>query len=339
MTVLIHPDHFKSNDNIANWDIKYPVWLSTVNEILKGTYNVPPHYQSVVITNDTELKCISNICTHKQSIIFDGCGKYKNSIVCPIHKWSWDKNGELISSRGIDPCQKMNLSRYKTTEWEGHLFLGDTNWLEDINLLGNLTQYLNINKYTKRSHHSLEYNFDWKIFYEIFLDLYHVKPVHPGLRSLTDCDTFDWKFGKDWSCQTALFNKNTPSEENYRQLYEIYKRTGHYESAKYGAVWLGIYPNIMLEYYPGCFVVSTVWPNGSGKCINYLDFYYETGLLEDEPTFYDIHQRCFMDTAKEDEEIGLRISKGRSLLSDTITMFNHTSFEAGTKHFYNWLNL
>ena len=209
--------------------------------------------------------------------------------------------------------------------------------MQDIDLLGDLTTNLSISGYKWHSSASIDYGFDWKIFMEIFLDLYHVQSFHPGLRSLTDCQSFGWVFGRNWSCQTASFNRKTADTEDYKELQSMYRATGHFDTAKFGAVWLGIYPNTMIEYYPGCMVVSTVWPLAPGRCRNNLEFYYEDGLLERWPEFANIQQKCFMSTADEDEIIGLRIQKGLSLSNDPFNAHNHPTEEAGFEHFHGWL--
>lgn len=340
MTYKINPSIYFIDTDTRSWNDAYPTWISRSDDIKNNSFLVPDHRKNIaVVKKDNSIKCISNICTHKQSLLLNGHGTLNNVIVCPIHKWTWNTNGQIKTSKGITQCENMNLNSYRHTEWNGHLFVGPTTWLNDIENLGSeLTSFLDISKYRWHSRHTIEYNFDWKIFYEIFLDLYHVQTFHPGLRSLTDCKTFDWKFGEHWSCQTALFNKSIPHEKNYAELYELYKRTGYYETAKYGAIWLGIYPNIMLEYYPGCFVVSTIWPNGPGKCVNHLEFYYEEGLIDKEPTFPIVQQNSFMNTANEDEEIGNLISAGRKLINSSLEFINHPIEEAGTQHFYNWLH-
>jgi choline monooxygenase len=184
---------------------------------------------------------------------------------------------------------------------------------------------------------TVEYQFDWKIYMEIFLDLYHVNSYHPGLRSSIDCNTFEWILEEGWCCQTAEFSKTMSTIENYSRLFDIYKESGLFNSTKYGAIWLGIYPNTMIEYYPGAITVSTVWPTAPGKCVNFLDWYYEKDLVEKFPDFPEIQQKAFIMTADEDEEIGMKLQKGVSLQDKPFVVKNHPVEEAGFNHFHKWL--
>jgi len=316
----------------------YTKWLCAANDITNTSYLVPNHDHSrLLIQNQNTILNLSNICTHKQATILKDRGILSGSIVCPIHLWSWDRCGQIKHARGFDLEEDMNLVSNETYQWNGHVFSGSQRWLSDIDKLGDFSKYVDISNYKWHSHESLTYNFDWKIFMEIFLDLYHVRSFHPGLRSLTDCSQFEWAFGEEWICQAGRFRHQTPKEPNYKGLYEFYENTGLHNKSKYGAVWLCVYPNIMIEYYPGSIIISTIWPNGHGKCTNHLEFYYETGLLDKFPKFAEVNKSFFMLTADEDEEIGNRIQEGRSLVK-TYKVKNHPFEEAGYQPFYEWLN-
>jgi phenylpropionate dioxygenase-like ring-hydroxylating dioxygenase large terminal subunit len=337
MTLIIDPKSYQKIEDHKRWPHRFPSWLATAPELLPGNYVVPSHDHSIVMIGGEEPMCVSNICTHKRATILRDRGSLKSVLTCPIHKWTWNLDGKIRGARGFEKTCEMDLETKKIHSWQGHLFGGSTSWKDDIGMLGGLAKWLDVTNYRWHSGSRLSYGFDWKIFMEIFLDLYHVAPFHPGLRSLTDCKTFDWVFGNHWSCQTARFNKAWPTEPGYQELYKLYQKTGHYDTAVYGAVWLGIYPNIMIEYYPGSIVVSTVWPDGSGRCINHLDFYYEDGLLDKLPEFPDVFQKTFMTTADEDEEIGLRMQEGLSLTKTPFASMNHPVEEAGYQHFHRWL--
>lgn len=315
-----------------------PAWLAAQSNIGVNQFLVPEHQPELLLVNDGSYRALDNICTHKQALLSEGQGALKQVIVCPIHKWTWATNGCIRGARGFQTDPTMNLRSHPITLWQGHMFTGSTHWLDNIAGLGDLSAYLDISKYQFHSRTRIEYQFSWQIFMEIFLDLYHVKSFHPGLRSLTDCDKFEWVFGEHWACQTGGFKKEWPTESNYQALYKLYQSLGYYDTAQYGAVWLGIYPNIMIEYYPGCIVVSTIWPNGPGKSINHLEFYYESGLVERCPEFPGVQQRSFMVTADEDEQIGNAMQRGRSLYTGPRSSFNHPLEEAGYSQFYSWLD-
>jgi choline monooxygenase len=334
---MIDPQIYCQDDKFSKLSNDYTVWLAALQDVPNGQYLVPNHYPRALLINNGDLLVLGNICTHKHATMLDGRGKLGNVITCPIHKWSWTHDGHLRGARGFKSCKSMDLDTIPVHQWKNHVFSGDATWLDSIGELGDLSSTLDSSHYEWHSHSSITYQFNWKIFMEIFLDLYHVKGFHPGLSSLTDCRTFDWKFGDGWCCQTGLFNHGIIRDQTYLEMYDLYRKTGHYDQAQYGAIWLGIYPNIMIEHYPGCLVVSTVWPNGPTSCTNHLDFYYEKELLEHHPVFADVQQRCFMATADEDETIGKKMQLGMEWTNKPFVPMNHPIEEAGHAHFHEWL--
>ncbi len=335
--LFIDPLMYQRDDR-GRWPRDHAKWLSAVNDIPDGHYLVPTDDQSVVLINDHgKIRCVSNICTHKKAVMFSGAGVIGSTITCPVHKWSWSKSGKILGARGFDKSPCMDLPEYQLDHMNGHLFVSCQEILNEINEIDSISTYLDIRDYELHSTSRIQYSFDWKIFMEIFLDLYHVRSCHPGLKSLADCNTFEWTFGKGWALQTADYNSNGHPDEFYAELLLTYEKMGYVNSSKYGAVWLGIYPNIMLEYYPGSIVVSKVWPNGAGQCINHLEFYYQRELVDQFPSFPDVQQRAFMKTADEDEEIGVKLQKGAELVKSPYAAFNHPTEEAGFVHFHRWL--
>jgi choline monooxygenase len=71
-------------------------------------------------TNGVEL--ISNVCRHRQAVMLRGRGHTQNNIVCPLHRWTYDLQGQLIGAPHFeqDPC--LNLKNYPVQNWNGLIF-------------------------------------------------------------------------------------------------------------------------------------------------------------------------------------------------------------------------
>ncbi len=67
-----------------------------------------------------------------------------------------------------------------------------------------------------------EYDFNWKTFIEVYLEVYHVDPFHPGLGNFTDCNNFAVDYGADWSVQIvqAKAGLEKPGTPVYRKWHE-----------------------------------------------------------------------------------------------------------------------
>ncbi len=63
------------------------------------------------------VELLSNICRHRQAIMLDGRGIAPN-IVCPIHRWTYDLNGELLGAPHFaeQPCVKLRSTPLQTLE-------------------------------------------------------------------------------------------------------------------------------------------------------------------------------------------------------------------------------
>ena len=84
----------------------------------------------------------------------------------------------------------------------------------------------------------------------------------------------------------------------------------------FGAVWMTIYPNIMVEWYPKVLVISTLHPKGPQRTINVVEFYYPEEIVLFEPEFMEAHQAAYNETAAEDGELCSRMERGRRALYD-----------------------
>jgi choline monooxygenase len=164
--------------------------------------------------------------------------------------------------------------------------------------------------------HNCDYN--WKTFIEVYLEDYHVEPFHPGLGSFVTCDDLRWEFGREYSVQTVGVHKGLQKSgsEVYKHWQEQVLKFRGGEPPPYGAIWLTLYPNIMVEWYPHVLIVSTLWPEGPNRTKNVVEFYYPEEIVLFEREFIEAERAAYMETCIEDDEIGQRMDAGRKALMD-----------------------
>ncbi len=294
----------------------------------------------MLVRNAHGLELLSNVCRHRQAKMLDGRGNAKN-IVCPLHRWTYDLKGTLVGAPhfGETPC--LNLAQTRLQNWNGLLFeQGGTNVAALMKNLS-VTKDLDFSDYMldKVEVHECDYN--WKSFIEVYLEDYHVEPFHPGLGSFVTCSDLKWEFGEGYSVQTvgvnhALKKSGTPA---YRKWQEQLLKFRNGEAPKHGAIWLTIYPNIMVEWYPHVLVVSTVWPNGPQKTTNVVEFYYPEEIVLFEREFIAAERAAYLETCVEDDEIAQRMDAGRRILMDRgvneVGPYQ-SPMEDGMQHFHEW---
>ncbi len=317
-----------------------------------GDYHALPQEaqgRALVRTASDPVGLISNVCRHRQAIMLSGRGSLQaqakgsagGNIVCPVHRWTYSPSGDLLGAPHFqhDPC--LNLKNYPLREWNGLLF--EDNGYDvaaDLAGLGPRAQ-LDFSGFTFDRVELHECNYNWKTFIEVYLEDYHVGPFHPGLGGFVACDDLRWEFGRNHSVQTVgvadgLARAGTPAYERWHKALLAY-RNG--VAPAHGAIWLTLYPQIMVEWYPHVLTVSTLHPISPTKTLNMVEFFYPEEITAFEREFVEAQQAAYMETCLEDDEIAERMDAGRKALylrGDNETGPYQRPMEDGMQHFHEW---
>jgi phenylpropionate dioxygenase-like ring-hydroxylating dioxygenase large terminal subunit len=299
-----------------------------------------------LVRTPTGVALISNVCRHRQAVMLRGRGSTHangggNHVVCPLHRWTYDLQGQLIGAPHFadDPC--LNLNNYPLQIWNGMVF-------EDRGrrVAGDLEQHGPAGKFDFSGHvldhlqlHECDYN--WKTFIEVYLEDYHVGPFHPGLGQFVTCEDLRWEFGAQHSVQTVGLKNELarPGSPAYRKWHDAVLKYRNGELPKHGAIWLTYYPTVMVEWYPHVLVVSTLHPRGPQKTLNVVEFYYPEEIHAFEREFIEAEQAAYWETCAEDDEIALRMDAGRRALmergDDEVGPYQ-SPMEDGMQQFHEW---
>jgi choline monooxygenase len=285
------------------------------------------------------VELISNVCRHRQAIILRGRGRSLGNIVCPLHRWTYDLHGRLVGAPHFerDPC--LNLRNYPLQSWNGLLF--EANGFDVAKELGTPHPALDFSGYVldKVQLHECDYN--WKTFIEVYLEDYHVGPFHPGLGRFVTCDDLRWQFGRHHSIQTVGVRNalQQPGSPVYQRWHDAVMKFRNGEPPPHGAIWLTLYPTVMVEWYPHVLVVSTLVPKGPQKTLNVVEFFYPEEIAAFERDFIAAEQAAYAETCDEDDEIALRMDAGRKALmqrGDDDAGPYQSPMEDGMLHFHEW---
>ncbi len=281
-----------------------------------GDYQTLPwrDHGQVLVNNGESIELISNVCRHRQAVMLEGRGN-AHHIVCPLHRWTYDLKGRLAGAPHFpgNPC--LDLDRAVLSRWNGLLFEGPRDVADDLRYCL-AARDLDFNGYMLDSIKTAHHHFNWKTFIEVYLEDYHVASFHPGLSGFVDCNELRWEFGEWHSVQTVGVKEHLRRAGSpvYRQWHEMVRRYNRDVDPPFGAIWMVLYPNIMVEWYPHVLVVSTVWPDGPEKCTNVIEFYYPEEIVLFERDYVDAQQKAYFETALEDDEICERMARGRKAL-------------------------
>lgn len=295
-----------------------------------------------LVNNGESIELVSNVCRHRQAVMLKGAGQLQGgNIVCPLHRWTYDNKGDFLGAPHFaeQPC--LHLPRRALSRWNGLLFEGPNPIVDDLAKI-KWVKDLSFDGYLFDKAEVTEYNFNWKTFIEVYLEDYHVVPFHPGLGHFVDCNSLEWEFGDWYSVQVVGVNKalTQPGTETYKKWHDVVLGYRNGEPPPYGAIWLTIYPNVMVEWYPHVLVVSTIIPRGPDKCTNVVEFYYPEEIALFEREFVEAEQKAYAETAVEDEEICQRMNDGRRMLWNEGREEQgpyQTPYEDGMVHFHEFV--
>ncbi len=296
-------------------------------------------HASLLIRGEAGCFEMSNVCRHRQAIMLQGSGNAAGNIVCPLHRWTYDRHGELLGAPHFDHKPCLSLRRTPLEAWNGLQFRGPRSAQADLAGM-RVAQDLDFSGY-KLDHVEIHRcNYNWKTFIEVYLEDYHVAPFHPGLGNFVTCDDLTWQFGEWFSVQrVGVTSLQKPGSDTYRRWHESVLAFNDGKLPEHGAIWLTYYPNIMVEWYPHVLVVSTLIPEDVDRTTNVVEFYYPEEIVEFERAFVEAEQAAYMETAVEDDDIAERMDRGRlALLKQGINEVGpyQSPMEDGMQHFHEF---
>jgi choline monooxygenase len=316
----------------------------------KGDYWVIPHSgSSEILTNDGDnIHVVENICRHRYARMLDGSGN-AHKIVCPVHYWSYQLDGTLIRAPGFDlKCEgecgvpQRSLGRKEIVDYDCFIM---SEKQQDLKTALNA-----VKNYTSLRFDELDFivqekclnRVNWKDYVDTFLDLYHIEAYHPGLTGLVNSNKIENFLGPDFHIQ-AVKMKSTPPEMaggGFRPLVETYQQKIGPFIEPYGAIWITIYPNIMIEIYERYMVLNIVIPDAPEQCTVWKYSFCHKSLSAHQDIL-DLYNQFLAEVEVEDVDLMQRVCAGRKILHARGERYRgpfHPTKEDGQERFHRWLS-
>ena len=145
---------------------------------------------NIIVVRDKTgaINAFSNTCLHRASPIATGSGNFKNLLVCPYHKWTYELNGNLRGASNMDQAiafdrTEMRLPHLRVEEWQGWVFINADQNASPLapglmKLSTSLDQW-NVSslKHVGTLHYDSPWN--WKVMVDNFMESYHHPGAHP----------------------------------------------------------------------------------------------------------------------------------------------------------------
>lgn len=152
----------------------------------------------VVLVRDEagELRAFLNVCRHRGSLVCEGRGR-RATLQCPYHAWTYGLDGRLLAAprserEGGLEREELGLVPLRLERWGPFLFCNpDPEAPPLAELLGDVPERVaaaGIDVAALRFHHrwEAEYEANWKVCAENFLECYHCPTAHPGFSAVMD---------------------------------------------------------------------------------------------------------------------------------------------------------
>lgn len=242
------------------------------------TFDVGSEPVVVVRGEDGVLRGLINVCRHKAARVCTAEHGRESKLRCRYHGWTYDLTGRLRGVpefAGVEEFDRETngLPPVRTAEWGPYVWvhLGQPQvgleeylaplpqWEKQREALKGLVWY-------ERRVYDVGCN--WKVYVDNYLDGgYHVNTVHPGLSGVLEYVEYRT------ICDGMTVLQISPLRSGSGAV-------GRTRSGDLAAYWW-VYPNMMLNIYPGVMDCNIVVPRGVERCRVIFDLYFAEGTPAD----------------------------------------------------------
>ncbi len=227
--------------------------------------------EPVIILRDRDgsLRGLSNVCRHRMSTLLQGRGNVR-SIVCSYHAWTYNLDGSLrgapAMARNESFCRdQIRLPAIRVENWRGWIMVtlnpDAPPPAETLAGVDRLVGYLPMETYSEVFREEFDWDTNWKVLAENFMESYHLPVCHEATiggtcdLNLMTCPEGDAAFNHHWivkndSLPLSLAHpSNTALQGDERRI-----------------TWLlAIYPSLLITLTPGYFWYLSLTPKGPGR--------------------------------------------------------------------------
>ena len=314
-------------------------WVGKKKEILPQGVNSYPFFlydkflaePLVLIEENEDLRCLSNVCTHRAFLLCHHPAQLRN-ITCAYHGRRFGLDGQMQHMPEFKeaedfprPCD--HLTSLPVKVWKDFIFTAirpDFNFEIIANKLNERIGFLDMAnyRYAPESDKIYHVNAHWALYVDNFLEGFHIPFVHDTLAGMIDYGSYVTECYDFLNLQIGFSKGDTP----YFDLPE-----GHMDyGKKVTAYYYWIFPNLMLNVYPWGMQVNVVVPISSQSTKVYFYHY-----IADEDLWKTMEgEHVAEKTQREDEWVVEGVQKGlKSRFYDTGRF--SPAREQGVHHFHS----
>ena len=246
--------------------------------LLEGLLNEP----YILTKKGKEIRCLSNVCTHRGNIVCEEACKTKN-LVCGYHGRQFEVDGKMQFMPEFDevknfPSKDDDLPEISMKIWKTLIFVINDKRCDLSELIGPMAErldWLPVDEFKHKPELSRTYevNANWTLYCDNYLEGFHIPYVHKDLNKELEYDEY-YTEGMD---NTVLQIGIAKDDEVTFDLPEDHQDYGKNVAAYY----FFLFPNMMFNFYPWGLSVNIVKPITPTKTkIQYLTYVWKEELME-----------------------------------------------------------
>jgi choline monooxygenase len=238
----------------------------------------------IVIVRDREsrLRGFVNVCRHRGSVICVGEGR-RETLQCPYHAWTYGLDGSLLNAPRSDhepgfDGSDLGLVPIQVDAWGPFIFANpDVEAASLADQLGELPKLLAADGidlealvFSRRAEG--DYDANWKVCTENFLECYHCAVAHPTFSKAIDVAPDSYAL----EARPGLLSQFGPPRNGGGGVYDA---TGEIARGQFHL----LFPNTVLNVMPGKLNLSIgpIVPLAAERTHRYLDYFFGAHVDEE----------------------------------------------------------
>jgi phenylpropionate dioxygenase-like ring-hydroxylating dioxygenase large terminal subunit len=238
---------------------------------------------SVIVLRESGggIRALRNVCRHRGTRLLEGAGHCPGRITCPYHGWTYRYDGSLLATPARESFPDLNLHEHSLDAVRFEVTLGfvwvclgaeapappSAMWAP---FMEELAPYRLEDLVPTQPLYLEEWNVDWKIAMDNYLESYHVPIGHPGLNRLFTPDYEDQR-GAGGIARGYSWMREAPSSRWSERIYQ--KHVGAVtaphlpEPQRRSWRFYSCVPNLGLDIMPEQLDFFQVLPRGPGRTV------------------------------------------------------------------------
>ena len=333
----VYADAARHEREVATLFRRWPVAIGHVSQLARPgdflTHDATGVPLLVVRGDDGALAAFLNVCRHRGTRVEPAACGARKAFTCPYHAWSYGRDGSLLhvphehgfaldgARRGLEPVAVAEIA--------GLVFVVPSPGATlPADFLGALAADLDGFGFPASQVYApttITRPLDWKLAIDIFLEAYHLRPLH---RDSIYPMFFD---------NVALVDPHGPHLRNVfpkRTLRELPDRDpATWRLREHANILYHLFPNTLVLIEPDHAAVLHLWPSGPGRTL--LTAYTlipERATTDKAVRYWDRNNAILYGAIEEDFAMGESIQRGVSAHADLTYVFG--AFEHALTHFH-----